>query len=128
MIQAAGCSCRATLIIASSCLFSFMILVRSSSESAENKSATTATSCCMSPHIFSVTESSRVCVVISRNSPPRVSYDSNLLAYDNKLYCSMLSDIEAICEPKSLHWHLPMLRRDLHSWKDTSMDQRIEYI
>ena len=57
MIQAAGCSCRATLIIASSCLFSFMILIRSSSESAENKSATTAASYCMSPHIFSVTES-----------------------------------------------------------------------
>lgn len=30
----------------------------------------------------------------------------------------MLSDIEAICEPKSRHWHLPSLRRLLHSWKN----------
>lgn len=128
MIQAAGCSCWATRIIALSCLFSYMMFVKISSKSAEKKSAIADTSCWMSPQIFSVTESSTVWAVISRNRPPMVSYDSNLLTYDNKLYCSMLSDIEAICEPKSLHWHLPSLRRDLHSWKETSIDQRIEYI
>ena len=91
-------------------------------------SAIADTSCWMSPQIFSVTESSTIWAVISRNRPPMASYDSNLLTYDNNLYCSMLSDIEAICEPKSLHWHLPCLRRELHSWKETSIDQRIEYI
>ena len=105
-----------------------MMFVKISSKSAEKKSATADTSCWMSPQIFSVTESSTVLAVISRNRPPMVSYDSNLLTYDNKLYCSMHRDIEAICEPKSLHWHLPSLRRDLHSWKETSIDQRIEYI
>ena len=83
-----------------------MMFVKISSKSAEKKSATADASCWMSPQIFSVTESSTVWAVISRNRPPMVSYDSNLLMYDNKLYCSILSDIEAIYEPKSLHWQL----------------------
>ena len=87
MIHEAGCSCWATLIIALSCLFSYMMFVKISSKSAEKKSAIADTRCWMRPQIFSVTESSTVRAVISRNRPPMVSYDSNLLTISCIVVC-----------------------------------------
>ena len=54
------------------------------------------------PQIFSVTVNSTEDRVISRNSPPMVSYDSYRLTYPRMLYWSMHSEMEAICEANVL--------------------------
>ena len=77
------------------------------------------------PQIFSVTVSSTEACVTSRKTPPMVSYDSYRLTYPRMLYCSMQSEMDAIWDAKSRHWHFPRLRSLLASANETSMAQRI---
>ena len=70
------------------------------------------------PQIFSVTVSSTEACVTSRKTPPMVSYDSYRLTYPRMLYCSMQSEMDAIWDAKSRHWHFPRLRSLLASAKN----------
>ena len=129
MIYAANCRASKAFRTALSSLLLLLMIARIiSSWSKLNASAIVWMTSTRMPQIFSVTVSSTDDCVTSRNTPPMVSYDSYRLTYPRILYCSMQSEMDAIWDAKSRHWHLPRFRSLLASANETSIAQRIEYI